>query len=83
VPTTLLTKLSPVSTTPVINLCHGFSVINGVVDTGNNYRQPQRHGDEYIDGINDTSDKFIASNNEQYQTLSHLNFIPLIIIPGS
>jgi hypothetical protein len=28
---TPLTNLSPVSTTPVINLCHGFSVIGGVV----------------------------------------------------
>ena len=27
-------KLLPVSLTPAINLCHGFSVISGVVDTG-------------------------------------------------
>jgi hypothetical protein len=28
---TPLTNLSPVSMTPAINLCHGFSVIGGVV----------------------------------------------------
>jgi hypothetical protein len=34
VPTTLLSNLSPLSTTLAINLCHGFSVISGAVDTG-------------------------------------------------
>jgi hypothetical protein len=34
---TLLTNLSPESTTPVINLCHGFSVTGSVVDTGNKF----------------------------------------------
>jgi hypothetical protein len=33
--------------TPAINLCHGFSVIGGVVDTG----------DKFITGINDTSEQ--------------------------
>jgi hypothetical protein len=32
VSTTPLTNLFPVSTTPGINLCHGFSKISGVVD---------------------------------------------------
>ncbi len=36
--------------TPGINPCHGFSVIAGVVDTG----------DKFITGVKDTGDKFIA-----------------------
>jgi hypothetical protein len=43
-----------VSTTPAINLCHGFSVIDGVVDTG----------EQFIAGDNDSSDKFIAGDND-------------------
>jgi hypothetical protein len=46
-----------VSTTPAINflpvsikLCHGFSVIAGVVDTG----------EQFIAGDNNTGDNFIA-----------------------
>jgi hypothetical protein len=42
-----------VSTTPAINPCHRFSVIAGVVDTG----------DKFIAGDNDTGDKFIAGDN--------------------
>jgi hypothetical protein len=41
-----------VSLTPAINLCHGFSVIAGVVDTG----------EQFIAGDNDSGDKFIASD---------------------
>jgi hypothetical protein len=37
VSTTPLTNLSAVSLTPSINLCHGFSLIGGVVDTGNKF----------------------------------------------
>jgi hypothetical protein len=44
--------LSPVSTTPAINPCHGFSVIAGVVDIGV----------KFIAGDNDTGDKFIAGD---------------------
>jgi hypothetical protein len=47
------------STTPAINSCHGFSVIAGVVDTG----------DKFITGVRDTGDKFIAGvldNAEQH-----------------
>ncbi len=33
----MLTNLSPVSTTPAINLCHGFLVIGSVVDTGDKF----------------------------------------------
>ncbi len=46
-------NLLPVSTTPAINPCHGFSVIAGVVATG----------DKFIAGDNDTGDKFIACDN--------------------
>jgi hypothetical protein len=35
------------STTPAINLCHGFSVIAGVVDTS----------EQFIAGDNDTSEQ--------------------------
>ncbi len=47
--------LSPVSTTPAINLCHGFSVIAGVVDTG----------EQFIACDNDTCDKFIAGDKDK------------------
>jgi hypothetical protein len=39
-------NLSAVSTTPAINLCHGFAVIGGVVDTG----------DKFITGVIDTTE---------------------------
>ena len=53
--------LSPVSLTPVINLCHGFSVIAGVVDTGEQFIAGDNGtGDNFIAGDNDTCDKFIA-----------------------
>jgi hypothetical protein len=39
-------NVSPVSTTPVLSPCHRFSVIAGVVDTG----------DKFIAGDNDTGD---------------------------
>jgi hypothetical protein len=42
-------NLSPVSLKPVINPCHGFSVIAGVVDAG----------DKFITGDNGTSDKLL------------------------
>jgi hypothetical protein len=45
---------SAVSTTQAINLCHGFSVITGVVDTG----------EQLIAGDNDTGDNFIASDKD-------------------
>jgi hypothetical protein len=54
-------KLFSVSTTPAknlspaINLCHGFSVIAGVVDTG----------EQFIVGDNDTGDKFIAGDKNK------------------
>jgi hypothetical protein len=50
---TPLKNLSPVSTALAINLCHRFSVIGGVVDTG----------DKFITGDNDTGDKFISGIN--------------------
>jgi hypothetical protein len=45
VSTTLLTNLS--APAPAINLCHGFSLIGGVVDTG----------DKFINGVVDTAKK--------------------------
>jgi hypothetical protein len=43
---TPLTNLSAVSLTLAINLCHGFSFIGGVVDTG----------DKFITGVIDTAE---------------------------
>jgi hypothetical protein len=47
VSTTPLTNISAVSLTPAINLCHGFSLIDGVVETG----------DKFITGVIDTVEK--------------------------
>jgi hypothetical protein len=47
VSTTPAKSCLPVSTTPAINLCHGFSVITGVVDTG----------DKFLAGDNDSSEQ--------------------------
>jgi hypothetical protein len=47
VSTTPLTNLSAMLLTPVINLCHRFSLIGGVVDTGN----------KFITDIVDTAEK--------------------------
>jgi hypothetical protein len=48
-------KLSLVSNTPAINLCHRFSVIAGVVDTG----------EQFIAGDNDIGDNFIAGDKKE------------------
>jgi hypothetical protein len=47
VTTTPLTNLSAVSLTLAINLCHGFSLIGGVVDTAH----------KIITGVVDTPEK--------------------------
>jgi hypothetical protein len=47
VSTTPLTNLLAVLLTPVINICHGFSLIGGVVDTG----------DKFITVVVDTAEK--------------------------
>ncbi len=47
VATTPAKSLSPVSTTPAINPCHGFSVIAGVVNTN----------DKFISGVNVTGEQ--------------------------
>jgi hypothetical protein len=47
VSTTPLTNLSAVSLTLAINLCHRFSLIGGVVDTG----------DKFITDVVDTAEK--------------------------
>jgi hypothetical protein len=45
--------------TSAINLCHGFSVIDGVVDTVDNDT-----GNNFIAGDNDTCDNFIAGDKD-------------------
>jgi hypothetical protein len=47
VSTTPLTNLLAVSLTQAINLCHGFSFISGVIDTG----------DKFISDVVDTAEK--------------------------
>jgi hypothetical protein len=63
VSTTLAKNLSPVSLTPAINLCHGFSVIAGVVDTGEQFIVVI--GDNFIAGDNNTADKFSAGDKNK------------------
>jgi hypothetical protein len=57
VSTTPAKNLSPVSLTPAINPCHGFSVIAGVVDSGDKF-------------IVDTSDQLSAVKTTQAINLS-------------
>jgi hypothetical protein len=59
-------NLSLVSLTPAINLCHAFSVIAGVVDTGEQFIAGDNDsGDKFIAGDNDTVDKFIAGDKNK------------------
>jgi hypothetical protein len=60
VPTTQL------STTPAINLCRGFSVIGGVVDTG----------DKFITGVVDTAEQL-----SPVTTTPVIHFSPVSTIP--
>ncbi len=60
-------NLSPVPLTPAINLCHGFSVIAGVVDTG----------EQFFAGDNDTGDNFITGDDTSEQ-LSPVTMTPAI-----
>jgi hypothetical protein len=58
-------NLSPVLLTPAIKLCHGFSVIAGVVDTGEQFIAGDNNtGYNFITGDNDTGDNFIAGDND-------------------
>ncbi len=66
-------NLSPLSTTPEINLCHGFSVIAGGVDTG----------EQFIAGDNDTGDNFIAGDNDNGEQSLPVTTTPAInLLPG-
>jgi hypothetical protein len=59
-------NLLPVSLTPAINLCHGFSVIAGVVDTGEQFITGDNDtGNNFVAGDNDTGDKFIAGHKNK------------------
>ena len=58
-------KFLPVSV--VINLCHGFSVIGRVVDTG----------EQFITGDNDTSKNFVAVTTTPAITLSPVTTTPV------
>jgi hypothetical protein len=65
VSTTPAKNLLPVSLTPVINLCHGFSVIAGVVDTGEQFITGDNDtGNNFDAGDSDTGDNFVAGDND-------------------
>jgi hypothetical protein len=52
--------------TPAINLCHGLSVIGGVVDTG----------EKFITGINDTTEQWFPMTMTPV-----INFLPVATTP--
>jgi hypothetical protein len=54
--------------TPAINLCHGFSVIAGVVDTS----------EHFFAGVVVTGDKFVAGDNDTGEQLSPVTMTPAI-----
>jgi hypothetical protein len=61
-------NLLPVSLAPAIILCHGFSVIAGVVDTG----------EQFITGDSDTGNNFVAGDNDTGDQLSPvINLLPV------
>ncbi len=64
---TLLTNLSVVTRTPKINLCHGFSVIGGVVDTG----------DKFITGVIDTAEQLSPVTTTPGINLSPVSTTPV------
>ncbi len=68
VSTTPAKNLLPVSLTPAINLCHGFSVIAGVIDTG----------EQFITSDNDTGNNFVAGDNNTGEQLSPVTTTPPI-----
>jgi hypothetical protein len=59
--------LSPVSTTTAIILCHGFSVIGGVVDTG----------DKFIAKLVDTAEQLLPVTTTLAINLSLVSMTPL------
>ncbi len=71
-------NLLPVSLTPAINLCHGFSVIAGVVDTGEQFITGDNDtGKNFVAGDNDTGDNFVAGDNDTAITLSPVTTTPV------
>jgi hypothetical protein len=75
--TTPAKNLLPVSLTPAINLCHGFSVIACVVDTSEQFITGDNNtGNNFVAG--DTSDKFVAGDNDTGEQLSPVTTTPVI-----
>jgi hypothetical protein len=63
----------------VINSCHRFSVIAGVVDTGDKFiTGVVVTGDKFITGVVVTGDKFIAGDNDTSEQLSLVTTTPAI-----
>ncbi len=72
-------SLLPVSLTPGINLCHGFSVITGVIDTGEQFITGDNDtGNNFVAGDNDTGDNFVAGHNGTGEQLSPVTTTPAI-----
>ncbi len=67
VSTTPLTNLSVVSLTPAINLCQGFSLIGGVIDTG----------DKFIIGVVDTAEKWSPMTTTPMINFSLVSMTPM------
>jgi hypothetical protein len=69
----------PVSLTPAINLCHGFSVIARVVDTGEQFITGDNDtGNNFVAGDNDTGDNFVTGDNDTGEQLSTVTTTPAI-----
>ncbi len=65
--------------TLAINLCHGFSVIDGVVDTGEQFIMVDNDtGNNFVAGDNDTGDNFVAGDNDTGKQLSLETTTPAI-----
>jgi hypothetical protein len=65
--------------TPAINLGHGFSVIPGVIDTGEQFFTGDNDtGNNFVAGDNDTGDNFVAGDNDIGEQLSLVATTPAI-----
>ncbi len=72
-------NLLPVSLTPANNLCHGFSVNAGVVDTGEQFITGDNDtGNNFVAGDNNTGDNFVAVDNDTGEQLSPVTTTPAI-----
>ncbi|MFO0001889.1 MAG: hypothetical protein ACK559_12240, partial [bacterium] len=67
--------------TPAINLCHGFSMFAGVVNTGEQFITGDNDtGNNFVAGDNDTGDHFVAGDTDTGEQLSPVTTTPAITI---